>query len=469
MSDAGMGGGMNATIFGIIGYVVLQILIGAWVARRVATEADYILAGRSLGVTLAATSIFATWFGAEVVIGAASRVYSNGISGAHAEPFAYAAGILIMGLVFAHKLWRQGIQTFADFFRARYSARVERIAAVLLIPGSVLWAAAQIRGFGQIVGSASGLDLETALTLAAVAVIVYTVLGGLLADVYTDFIQSAVIVVGLVGFCWIAFAEVGGVSAGFAKIDPSRFDLFPDGQSLLSLAEKWAIPICGSIVAVELISRLLACRTPGIARTSAMVGGAGYLVIAFIPVTLGLIGPLLVPNIADPEQLVPEIAKAHLPPILYIVFVGALISAILSTVDSALLAAGTLLSHNLLLRLRPDAAERTKVLVARSSVAALGLCAYVLALRTMHISDLVETASAFASAGLFVTLVFGLFTRIGGEFSAIAAMIGGALVWLVGSSLLDLEAPYLAGIAAAVVAYVAVSQFEAKSPVSGTA
>jgi SSS family transporter len=456
---------MNAIVVGIIGYIGLQILIGAWVARRVTTETDYMLAGRSLGVGLAATSVFATWFGAEVVIGAASRVYSNGISGAHAEPFAYAAGILIMGLVFAHKLWRHGIQTFADFFRQRYSARVERLAAVLLIPGSVLWAAAQIRGFGQIVGSASGLDLETALTLAAIAVIVYTVLGGLLADVYTDFIQSIVVVAGLVGLCWIAVAEVGGISAGFARIDPSRFQLFPEGQSLLALAEKWAIPICGSIVAVELISRLLACRTANIARTSATIGGAGYLLIALIPVTLGLIGPLLVPNIADPEQLVPEIAKAHLPPILYVLFVGALISAILSTVDSALLAAGTMLSHNLLLRLRPDAAERTKVRVARASVAALGLCAYFLAMRATHISDLVETASAFASAGLFVTLVFGLFTRMGGEVSAIAAMVGGAVVWLVGSSVFELEAPYLAGLAAAVAAYVAVAQFEKRSPV----
>jgi SSS family transporter len=456
---------MNAIVVGIIGYIALQILIGAWVSRRVATEADYMLAGRSLGVGLAATSIFATWFGAEVVIGAASRVYSNGISGAHAEPFAYAAGIIIMGLVFAHKLWRHGIQTFADFFRARYSARVERLAAVLLIPGSVLWAAAQIRGFGQIVGSASGVDLETALTLAAVAVIVYTVLGGLLADVYTDFIQSIVIVAGLAGLCWIAVAEVGGIAAGLARVDPSRFQLFPEGQSLLALAEKWAIPICGSIVAVELISRLLACRTPGIARTSATLGGMAYLLIALIPVTLGLIGPLLVPSIADPEQLVPEIAKAHLPPILYVLFVGALISAILSTVDSALLAAGTLMSHNLLLRLIPAATERSKVAVARTCVAALGICAYILAMRTTHISDLVETASAFASAGLFVTLVFGLFTRLGGELSAIAAMMSGALAWLAGSSLLDLEAPYLAGILAATITYVAVAQFEARAPI----
>ncbi|MFN3743677.1 MAG: sodium:solute symporter family protein [Hyphomicrobiaceae bacterium] len=455
---------MSVTIAGIVGYVGLQILIGAWVSRRIATETDYVLAGRSFGVGLAAVSIFATWFGAEVVIGAASRVYTSGLSGAQAEPFAYAAGILVMGLVFAARLWRRGIQTLADFFRFRFSERIERLAAVLLIPGSVLWAAAQIRGFGQIVGSAAGIELETALTLAVIAVVVYTVLGGLLADAYNDAIQSAVIVAGLFGLCWIAVSEAGGIAAGLARIEPARWLVFPADQSLLALIEKWAIPICGSVVAVELISRVLACRSPEVARAGATLGGVCYLLIALIPVTLGLIGPFLVPDIADSEQIVPEIAQRHLPPVLYVLFVGALISAILTTVDSALLAAGTLLSHNLLLRLRPTASERIKVAVARASVATLGIIAYLLSLRATHISDLVELASAFASAGIFVTLVFGLLTRMGGEFSAFAAMASGALVWLAGAHLFEIQAPYVAGLAAAAIAYIAVAQFEPRSP-----
>ncbi len=335
------------------------------------------------------------------------------------------------------------------------SSRVERLAAVLLIPGSVLWAAAQIRGFGQIVGSAADIELETALTLAVIAVVAYTVLGGLLADAYNDAIQSAVIVAGLFGLCWIAVAEVGGISAGLGKIEPSRWVLFPADQSLLALLEKWAIPICGSVVAVELISRILACRSPEVARTSATIGGLCYLLIALIPVTLGFMGPMLVPDIANSEQIVPEIAQRHLPPVL--------ISAVLTTVDSALLAAGSMLSHNLLLRLRPGASERTKVAVARASVAMLGVIAYLLALRATHISDLVELASAFASAGIFVTLVFGLFTRLGGELSAVAAMASGALVWLVGSHVFDIEAPYVAGLASAALAYIVVAQFEPRS------
>ena len=125
--DAQSGGSMNATVAGIIGYVGLQILIGAWVSRRIATETDYMPAGRSFGVGLASVSIFATWFGAEVVIGAASRVYTQGISGAQAEPFAYAAGIMIMGLVFAANLSRRGIQTLADFFRFHIRAALSAL------------------------------------------------------------------------------------------------------------------------------------------------------------------------------------------------------------------------------------------------------------------------------------------------------------------------------------------------------
>ena len=94
----------------------------------------------------------------------------------------------------------------------------------------------------------------------------------------------------------------------------------------------------------------------------------------------------------------------------------------------------------------------------------LGVIAYLLAMRAVHISDLVELASAFASADIFVALVFGLFTRLGGEISAFAAMASGALVWFGGAHVFEIDVPYITGLAAATVAYVVVAQFEARSP-----
>jgi Na+/proline symporter len=85
-------------------------------------------------------------------------------------------------------LWKRGITTLADLFRQRYGISVERVAALILAPSSLIWAAAQIRAFGQIIAASSTLPVETAIIIAATVIILYTVLGGMLADAITDFI-----------------------------------------------------------------------------------------------------------------------------------------------------------------------------------------------------------------------------------------------------------------------------------------
>ncbi len=448
---------MSGVLLGVLVYLVIQFAVAILVSRRIRSETDYILGGRQIGVALGAFSVFATWFGAETVLGSAGRVYGDGMSGAQGEPFAYAVGIVLMAALFAARLWRRGLVTFGDLFRDRFSPGVERLTVILLVPGSVLWAAAQIRGFGQIMGATAGMDLTTAIALAAAVVILYTVVGGLLADVYSDFVQGIFIVIGLAAMFVMVLIEVGGPVQALAGIETARFAPIKEDQSLLDFLEQWAIPICGSLVAVELISRVLACKSADVARTATWLGGIGYLLVALIPVFFGLVGPQLAPGLEEAEQIVPTLAQKYLPTLLYIMFAGALISAILSTVDSALLAAASLLSHNIVLRLRPDVSESGKVVIARSGVALLGLVAFALALQAEGISDLVELASAFATAGIFVAFAFGLFTGWGGAASAYAAILAGALVWAGGKYLIELPAPYLGGVLAAVLAYAAVA------------
>ncbi len=448
---------MSGVLLGIFVYLAVQFTIAIVVSRRIRSEADYILGGRQIGVGLAAFSIFATWFGAETVLGSAGRVYSDGLSGAQGEPFAYALSIVIMGVLFAARLWRRGLITFGDMFRERFSPGVERLTVILLVPGSVLWAAAQIRGFGQIMGATTGMDLAASITLAAALVIVYTAVGGFLADVYSDFVHGIAIVIGLTAVLVVVVIEVGGPVQALAGIEAARFVPIRGDQSLLGFLEQWAIPICGSLVAVELISRVLACRSADVARTATWLGGVGYLLVALIPVFFGLVGPQLAPGLEEAEQIVPTLAQRYLPTAIFVMYAGALISAILTTVDSALLAAASLLSHNIVLRLKPDVSERGKVALARGGVTLLGLLAFGLALRSEGISSLVELASAFATAGIFVAFAFGLFTGWGGAASAYAAIVTGAVVWAGGKLVLELEAPYITGVLGAVAAYAAVA------------
>jgi len=453
---------MNWLLVAIIGYVLVQFAVGTWVSRSMASEADYILAGRRLGTALVTFSVFATYFGAEAIVASGGAVYDNGLAGALVDPVGYAAAIIIVGVFFARALWSRGLTTFADLFRQRYSAGVERLVVVVLLPGSVIWAAAQVRAFGQVMDENSGMGLKSAILLAAVLVAAYSVVGGLLADAVTDVIQGIAVLAGLLILGAIVAGHVGGVSAGLAQIEPQRLKLLAAQGSLVGTLEKIAIPICGTIVAVELISRFLGARSAEVAVRGTAIGGGIYLIVGMVPVFLGLVGPGLLPNVQDSEQIVAKLAKVYLPGLLYIAFAGAIISAILSTVHSALHAPASQISHNIVIRLVPRLTDRGKLWCVRLTVMALSIVAYLLSVTSERIHDLVETASAFGSAGVFVTALFALFSRFGGPASAYTSVAAGMLVWAGGKYALNLTAPYLLGLSAALVGYVGVGLLEAR-------
>jgi Na+/proline symporter len=447
---------MQPVLIGIGVYLFVQFVVGMLVSRRIASEADYLVAGRRLGLALAAFSIYATWFGAETIVGAAGAIYSDGLAGGSADPFGYAACLVVLGLFVAAPLWRRQYTTLGDMFRERYSASVERFAVLLMVPTSVLWAAAQIRAFGQIVSASSTLEVEIAIGAGAFLVIVYTVAGGLLADAVTDFIQGIAIIVGLLVLLVVVADANGGFASLPALIDPQRLALFStENATPLELVEAWAVPICGSLLAAELLSRILGCNSAATARNATLLGAGLYLVIGLIPVAIGLAGPRLVPGLAEPEQVVATLAQRHLSTLLYVLFAGAVISAILSTVNSCLLAAAALVSHNLIVPLKPAIDERGKVLVARVGVVVFGAAAYAIALGAEGIYELVATASAFGSAGIFVVGLFGLFSRVGGATSAHASLATGAIVWAAGEYWLEWSTPYVAALAAALAVYLA--------------
>lgn len=442
---------MNTVLLGVLGYVLFQLAVGFVVSRHIRTEVDYLVAGRSLGYGLSIFTIFATWFGAETCIGAAGSIYEEGLAGGTADPFGYGLCLIFMGLFFAVPLWKLRLTTLADLFRRRYSQGVERLAVVLMVPASMLWAAAQIRAFGQVLAASSDLEVSVTITVAAAVVIVYTVFGGLLADAWTDLVQGIALIVGL-GILFAVLLHEGAVEQ-LALVDAERLRPF-DGP-LPAVLEAWAIPVCGSVLAAELVARVIAARHPTVARRSSLIAGTAYLGIGIIPVTIGLIGFEMLPGLDDPEQILPLLAQRYLPTVLYTLFAGALVSAILSTVDSALLVAASLVSHNLIVPLRPGMSERSKVRLARAGVAVFGIVAYVIAFYAEGVYALVEEASAFGSAGIFTVIVFGLFTGVGAERSAYWALATGLVLWVVGAYVVEAPYPYITSLAGSIAAYLA--------------
>ena len=428
-------------------YVVLQLALGLAVSRRVRNEEDYLVAGRSLGPALAFASVFATWFGAEACVGATGEVYAHGLGAVAADPFGYGVALIVFGVVVAGALWRAKVTTVADLFRTRFSPGVERLVALLMIPGSILWAAAQIRAFGGVVASTSGtLDLEAGLAIAAIVTVLYTSLGGLLADAWTDLIQGFVLLVGIAILAAVALDAPGAIES--LRLEFARARTEP-GPPFLEQLEAWAIPIVGSLFAQELAARAAAARSVGLAQRASIGAGAFYLLAGILPVSLGLLARAQLPELESPEMALPEMAKRHLGVLGQGVLAGALVSAILSTIDSALLACSALLTHNLLPALRLRGSERSRLRVARLGVVVVGGAAWFLAGQADSVHDLVEEASAFGSAGIVIGGLGILMSKRGGSRTAYGTLLAGAVAYVAGAHWAQVSIPFLASLMAA--------------------
>jgi len=439
---------VTAPLIALAAFLCLQLGIGVWISRRIVTENDYLIGGRKLGYTLATFSIFATWFGAETVIGASGQAYSDGVSLTSPEPFGYGLCLVLMGLLLAKPLWNRGLTTLADLYRQRFGIGVERIAAVLLIPSSVLWAAAQIRAFGSVVSLVGDVPITTAITVAALFVVAYTAFGGLLADAVTDVIQGVVLSIGLIVMLVLVVGHVGGTGDALRILSESGTlnGATKSTQPWFLTLEAWAIPVIGSLTATEVVSRVIATRSGAVAQRASLMAGTLYIAIGLIPIAIALLATSFMGPIADSETILPAVARDVLPTIVFAVFAGGLVSAILSTVDSTLLVSSGLLAHNLIVPLAKITDERRKVLIARAGVLLFGLIAYTLALISSGVLDLVEQASALGSTGIVVTVLFGLFTTLGSPRTAGATLVVG-LVSYVGGVVAGFDTPFLFSLA----------------------
>ncbi len=454
---------MNTVLIAILVYVLIQFAIGLWLSRGMRDDSDYIVAGRSLSLPLVAFPVFATFFGSEALTATSASVYEKGLAGALVDPFCYGAAIIIVGLFFAARLRGDELMTFADLFRNRFSPSVERLVVLVLLPGSLFWAAAQIRVFGVMLNATAGMGLATGLLIAALAVGIYSVVGGLLADAVTDMLQGLVVMLGLLLMAYAVSNAMLARDLQLAAIPADRWIWLDVETTALQLLEKIAVPVCGTIVAVELISRFLGARTTQVAAWGTVLGGVLYIAFGLLPIYLGFAGSLLMPGVKETEEIVPKLAETFLSPTIYVLFVGAIISAVLSTVHATLHAPASQVSHNLINRMLPTLSERGRLTLVRAAVAALTAVAYLLATTSDTIKELVETASAFGSAGVFVAMLFGMFSRFGGANAALSAIVAGIVSWAWSKYVWSLGTPYLLALAAAFAAYVIVALVEQRS------
>ena len=430
----------------ILLYVAAQVALAVWAGRGAKSDADYLVAGRSLGTFAVGMSLFATWFASESLIATSGEVARDGLAGARAEPFAYAIGILAIALFFAHRLRSGGFITIADFLRSRFGPGTESLAAIVIALSATTWSAAQLFAFATIIAGASGLDFTPALIAATLLVMTYTLFGGLAGDVVTDIVQGTIIIIAIIILFALMVGAAGGPAAMWAAAPPTVWSFTAPGESWIDRVELWLIPIAGTMVSQEALARTLGAKSPEVARRGALLGAAIYLTVGLIPVSLGLFGPQLGLQLGENEAYLPSLATALFPPWLLIIFTGALVSAILSSVDSALLAVSAVVTESGYKRLKPNASPLALLRAARTATVGAAAVAAGVAMQGESLRDLVLDAGAIAAV-LAVPIIAGL-AGSSARRAAVAAIVvqagvlgvldwglgvPGAFLWMAGS------------------------------------
>lgn len=447
-------GGMNFQFLVLISYLIFQFGICYYIAKRINSEEDFLLAGRSLGAPLITLSLFATWFGAETCIGSSSEVFVNGLSGSRADPFGYSLCLVLAGLLIAPRIWNKNYTTLADVFAVNFGPKTENLATWILSISSLIWAAAQLRAFGQVVSSTTDLSVDFTLAISFFFVISYVLYGGLMGDIITDSIQAVIIFLGLGLLLFFIVKENPNIIEMVGNQSSKRLSITGLNESWLQRLDRWAIPILGSLVAQEVISRLLASKSSSISKKSCYYAAIIYIIVGSIPVILGLIGPQLLDSASlDGEGFIIELSKKYMPVLLLPLFSGALISALLATIDSILIAVSGLFSHNILIPKLKVKSEKKKLLITRASIVGSATIAYVLAYNSDSIYSLLEIASSFGTSGILIITLFGLWFKGSSDSVGFITLVIGLVCTPIYEFVLHLEAPFIFSILTSLLSY----------------
>jgi solute:Na+ symporter, SSS family len=418
----------------IVLYLLATIALGFWASRKVKNTQDFALAGRKMPVLVVASSLFATWFGSETVMGASSEFLDEGVLGLMEDPFGAALCLFLIAIFFVKPLYRLNILTFSDYFRLRFDKSSEILSAVLMIPSYFTWISAQLVAMAVILQVIAGVPIVWGVVICTLAVVCYTYMGGMWAVSITDTVQTAMIIIGLGFVMGVVLNEVGGIQPIIVKQPVGFFNFLPKNtaKDWIHYFAAWITIGLGSIPQQDVFQRVLSAKNERIAIVGTYLSGVLYLSIAFIPLVIALAGRTLYADLAmhDTQMMIPFLVLKHTGIGIQILFFGALLSAILSTASGAILAPATVVAENLLKPIYgAKISDKNLLLSMRLSVVAIALISAWISTLSGQITELVAQSSALSLVSLFVPLTAGIYTKKSSTLGANLSMLFGIISW----------------------------------------
>jgi solute:Na+ symporter, SSS family len=439
---------LDLTVIGA--YFVLVLYIGLRMAKRTHSGEDLFLAGRRLGWVPVGFSLFASNISSTTLVGLSGAAYTWGIAVSNYEWM--AAFILVFFAIFVIPYYLNArITTVPEFLERRFDRRSRLYFSALTLFSNIVVDTAGTLFAGAIVLKVFYPELDLFTTCLALALVagLYTAAGGLAAVVYTDVIQAIILLIGACTVSYLSFAEVDFSWASVVAATP------PQKLSLMLPLDDPNLPWLGTLVGVPIlgfyfwctnqfiVQRVLGARSIAHARWGALFAGFLKLPVLYIMVLPGVMAGMFLPPLENADAVFPMLVTTLLPAGLAGLVMAGLLAAIMSSIDSTLNSASTLMTMDFVQPEKRGWSAQKTVWVGRGFIVLFMLLAATISPFIDNFPGLfhyLQSALAYLVSPVVVVFILGLFWRRASATGAIVTLVGGHAVSAVffALSLLDI-------------------------------
>lgn len=428
-------------------YLLISVGLGLYAARKVSSTEDYVSAGRSLPMLVVIAMVFATWFGAETVLGIPATFMAEDLGGLISDPIGTTLCLVLFGLLLARPLYRMHLLTIGDYYRQRYNRSIE-IAVSLAIAASYLgWVSAQVVALGLVfsVLTDGAVSMQTGILLGTFIVTLYTLFGGMWSVAFTTSFQMVVIVLGLLWIGWLVSDLTGGIGPVIDHAQAAgKFNFWPafEWVPVITFLAGLLTMALGSMPQQDIFQRANTAKNENVAVWGTVVGGVVYFFFAAVPIFLAYSAFIVDPQMTaqlldkDPQEILPNLILNHLPLYAQVIFYGALLSVIMSTASGTMLAPSVTISENIIKELMPEGyfSDRqflwlTRVVVVVFAVLVAFYALYSLGQST-SIHHMVENAYKVTMVMALAPLMAGIYWKKASSFGVGLGLVTGVGSWI---------------------------------------
>jgi SSS family solute:Na+ symporter len=425
----------------IVFYMAGMLFIGIYSGKKQQDSDDYFVAGRKAGVFSITCLWLSSWIGGASIVGTAERAYSMGITAVW-YVVVIAVSLVIFAFTFTGTIKRLSTKlnllTYPDFIESRYDSKTRMVATICTILGMIGFVASQFLAGGSTLSALTGWDSKVSLIVVAAVITFYTAFGGLLAVTYTDWVQTVILLLGIV---------ILGVPLSIMHMDGgiSAIQSLPDSYMNLGA---WGWP---SIIALGLTTlfsfytnmdgytRCIAAKDVKTSRRGSLLAAAGIFIIAVSATFLGLSTKVIMPDLPDSRNALSYLIIHIFPQGLRGIVVVGIIAAIMSSADILMLTASTNLTKDIYQRyINRDVTDKKIRHLSTCCSFGIGFVALLFAMYRQDIIDVLFIALTINSAGLFLPTVLGVCWKKANSsaaFYSAACSLAVVLFWFLGNAL----------------------------------